>query len=165
VTLELGKLCDMKNAVFIITLLLSSVAWAGEPINLTIQQTRELYIALSALDGYDKVVKDGANEKIVKTPYVFGGGLRLAIGRNLLAIAPTVQAFDKANRELALQYSNGKDKLEGEPLVKFQNESQKMGEAKTTADLIKIKPSELKLDENPIPGSAIAGLQAILTND
>jgi hypothetical protein len=154
----------MRSLILIAALLLSTAAQA-ENVSLTVQQTRELYVALSSLDGYDKIVKDGASEKVVKTPYAFGGGLRLAIGRNLLAVSPTVQASIKASRDRFIQLSNGKDKLDGEALVKFQAESQTMQDARASLDVIKIKPTELKLDENPIPGSVIAGLQAILTND
>jgi hypothetical protein len=154
----------MRSLILVAALLLSTAAQA-ESVSLTVQQTRELYVALSSLDGYEKIVKDGASEKVVKTPYAFGGGLRLAIGRNLLAVSPTVQVYDKSSRELFTQFAGGKDKLEGEGLVKFQAEAQKMQDAKASVEVIKIKPAELKLDENPIPGSVIAGLQAILTND
>jgi hypothetical protein len=121
----------MRSLILVAALLLSTAAQA-ESVSLTVQQTRELYVALSSLDGYDKVVKDGASEKVVKTPYAFGGGLRLAIGRNLLAVSPTVQAYDKANPRTLHSVSNGKDKLEGEGLVKFQAEAQKMQDAKAT---------------------------------
>jgi len=155
----------MRVAIAIATIFIASAAWAGnavESIDMTNAQARELFIALSNLDGYDRVVKDGASEKVAKTPYQFGGGFRLAVGRNLAAAKSVVDPFDTAQKALFLQYANGADKLSGDAQVKFSTELDKLLAAHVRLELVKFKSDELKLNDNPIPGTVIQGLQPIL---
>lgn len=151
---------DVKHAA-LAGLLLCSPAYAE---SLTNEQALGIFGALSALDGYEKVLKDGASEKAVKVPYDFGGGLRLVIAQDMVALKPKVDAYTTAHNALIMQLSNGKGDFKDNPKgeIEAQDQTLTMLSAKIDVGLTHIREPELKLDENRIPPSILAGLLPIL---
>ena len=77
-------------------LLLSSPAFS-ESISLSVSEALNAQVALAALDGYDKVVKDDrGQEKAVRVPYVLDGKVRMAIAQDLGALKAILAAFQVA---------------------------------------------------------------------
>lgn len=149
-----------------VALIISIHPARAEPMTLTVAQIRDLFIGLSGLDGYARVVKDGEREQVVRMPYSFSGGTLLALAKNTDSLKPVVQQFDSARSRLLLQLSGGTGKLtdgtseHADYLVQLNA----MLEKEQTIDLVKIKDEELGLmppKSNPIPPSVLSQLSPI----
>lgn len=125
-------------------------------MKLSIRKMEEIASGLTALDGYQK---DG---KIY--PFELSGTLRRIIGRNLAALRREIKPAQAARDGLINQMSDP-DKP-GQVMVSklgtFALEEQKLFDAEEEVSLTMLKASELKLETNPIPGSALASLDALL---
>lgn len=115
-------------------------------ITLSVNEMLGLSNALMALDGHDRVTKDGAREVIVKESYKFGPGFRLAVARNMTVLRHFIIDTQSVARSL------GEDK----------QAIDKLGTEKHGIELIPIEELELKLDVNEIPPSVLSGLSPIL---
>jgi hypothetical protein len=134
-------------------------------MKLTIAQVTDLLEAHKALDGFDRVVKDGATEKIVKQPYEIGFGFSLLIAENVEALTDVVKRFNKERDKRVLKYSGGETSLQlpaGSDAAKaFSKEMLEASEVLHDVDLHLIDFNELKGDVNKYPPSVLAGLMPV----
>ncbi len=151
-------------AVFLVCLPLTAAAQASKTKEIVMPLGRfiELANAIAALDGVDRIIKDGANERVQKdtTIYKFGVGFRVAMSRNLTAIKPIVEAYNKELGDLRSQVGEIK---EGSPaLARLNDENRRLLAVEQRASLFTFQEAELKLDVNPIPVSVLSGLDPII---
>jgi hypothetical protein len=121
------------------------------------------FAALSALDGRQKIVKDGGEEKVVVEPYTFTGATRMAIARNMSALAAEQKSYNEARIGLIKQFSNGADQVPADKMGEFTEEVQKLLEADCPDIKIKkLTEADLNFAVNPLAPSVIAGLLPML---
>jgi hypothetical protein len=160
----------MKSRIIFICAVLISLSGVGHAaeekkvLKLTGEQMMILVNGLTALDGYDRIIKDGAIEKTGHESYKLGCGLRLLIGRDLTALRAAMQPIYDAQRALLFEKSNntGEVKPDSPEEKQFNMESFKIMLSTAEIELYPIPTKELKLDENPIPGSVLSSLGLIL---
>ena len=116
-------------------------------IPLKISEIREIYNALTQLDGYNMAVKDKDREKIIHVSYDIDGEVRWDIGTNLKVLRPYVDQFEKTRKGIVKQISGGasikEDDLVG--LEKFQEEIDKvLDKTEDIEGLTKLKKADLK---------------------
>lgn len=128
----------------------------------TIEQCQLVNIGLQQLDGYDRVVKDGQNERVVRQTYNLGPGLRLSIARNMEKLRRVDASLRQARLGVLQQFSGGESKVPDGNLIAYQAEDRKLMDAPCGEDLIRIKLDELKLSENPVPASVLSVLLPIV---
>jgi hypothetical protein len=144
-----------------------------EKLTLPVSQLSDLLTGLNALDGRDKVIREGALERVVKVEYELDAGVRLAIGRDIMALRQVMQVGQAENQKIRsgfiaagrLKFSVDGQRVEGEGLAEFNEKAQAILDATADCDLYKLKASDLKLEKNPIPGTVIGSLQPILMDD
>lgn len=149
-------------------------AGAEEKKPLTVAEALSLLQALRNLDGRIVVVKNGANESTVTLPWEFGSGtLRLRIARNVSALAGVERSLEEARQKIVaeiLQKMPSKDATAsiapGSPeFAAFSRQVSEALAAPAPVDLARIKASELRLDKNEIPVTALSALAPILDDD
>jgi hypothetical protein len=129
--------------------------------DLTVEQVVVVANGLAQLDGYEKVVKDGAQEKVVKVPYNFGGGLRWSIAGNLEKGRAVAKRYEDSRKAVFDQMAkDGKIPAEKEQV--FTDELRKILDKPADIQLDHFKRDELKTQENPIPGSVLSLLLPIV---
>lgn len=130
-------------------------------MKMKISEASALLSALSALDGYERVIKEGGNEKSVRDSYKLGPA-RLTIARNIRALREVVEDFQRAQNALIIEESGGTGsvdpKTNPEGAARVAVEIQKMVETEHAIALLPISEADLKLDVNPIPPSVLASL-------
>jgi hypothetical protein len=160
-------------------LLMTSLLIAGSPAGaqdrkpLTVGEAMNMLAALRNLDGRPTVMNQG----IVVVPYDFGSGaLRLRISRNIAALAEIEKSTEESRqaiiREILRKMPPGPDgkapvKLDpGTP--EFEDFSKQYGTVLAelvNVSLTRIRASELKLDKNEIPATALNALVPIFDDD
>lgn len=130
--------------------------------HLTFDQVRDLIGGLVALDGRQRVVKDGQQERIVPQEYDLAPGIRLVIAQNLLRAKNTFAPLQPAFAAVQRQFADANGKVPDERLVEFNLAVRKLQDSLTDADFIPIKYEELKPSVNNFPPSVIAALLPIL---
>ncbi len=134
----------------------------------TIQQLNDLYQAFTALDGQTHVLKDEAakTEKAILVPYKFGGKVRWNIAKNLSILKRHNEDFSKARDGLILELSDGTGSIDQEDGALISQLNAKLQEllAETTevTGLLTLTLDDLNLDTNPVPGSVLAVLSALV---
>jgi len=152
----------MRAVIFALAFLtLAAPASAADAPSLTVEQVIQIGNGIAALDGYDKIVKDGASEKSVHVPYQFGGGLRLLLASDLDKARTVIKRYQDAVQALfsAMQKDG---KIPDASLAQYTAEQRKMLDQPADVQLARIKADELKLSENPIPSSVLSNLVPIL---
>lgn len=157
----------MKLKIILLTTWLCALSFTAyaEPVKLSIEKADKLLSGLLALDGYEKVVKDGGSERPVKVVYDLSGRLRLLIAKDIDVLSPAIRRFSKTRQELvgAASVATHKIPVEGTPeFVKLSKDVQDMLDSEEQFDLLKIKEEELKLDANPISASVLSQLSPVL---
>jgi len=127
----------------LITIGLSAPAFAAE-ISLPVNDIVAIGNALVSLDGYDRSVKDGTQDRVIKEPYKFSPGVRLTIARDLTAVKAVVADVQATARGLD-KAAIDKLGLEKQPIV-----------------LAPILTKDLSLDQNPIPPSVLSALNPVI---
>lgn len=128
-----------------------------------------LYNALSLLDTYPKVIKQGESESVSQVPYSFSGKLRWNITKNLNLLKPHVEDYSKVRDSLIKQFT-----AEGETTIdqkanptgwkSFVEENEKLGANEVEfSNLLKLNVDELLKDSNPVPASVLSALDSLLT--
>jgi hypothetical protein len=138
-------------------------------LKLTLGKAIALNAALRALDGHQRVVKQGENEQTVTVSYKLTGAVRKAVRRNLVALEPEIDIHNEAVSGKFRELANGHDRLdpnvpeEAIKIAQFTREQEHMLKEETDEmKLVEIAESALDLDANPIPGTVLAGLSPIL---
>jgi len=131
-------------------------------MKLSLESIIRLNVGLSQLDGYDKIVKQGETERVVRVYYKLTAGFRLAMAMNLDRLQPIVSAYNKARNNIILELSEGSGKVPDDKNAEFNSQDVDILDEIHTIKLTKIKENELDLDNNPIPVSTLALLKVLL---
>lgn len=119
----------------------------------------ELSNALSALDGYEKIVKDGEKERGVRGPYKFGGGLRMTNGTNIKALADIVDTHGEAQKDIFNALRGDEDYIQdADDQARLAARLNELKPHPVEVEQRTISEDELRLDINPIPGTVLANL-------
>ena len=138
-------------------------------MKLKVRQILEIYAALQMLDGYEKPVGKGDEQKTIRVSYQFSGKTRKKIARNMTQLRIEVDEFSTASDALFRQLSGGKetldpnDKKEASQIGEFNRQKIEMMNEET--DELKLKlftDDEFDLDKNPIPGTVYAALLPLI---
>src|SRR5207253_553833 len=97
-----------------------------DQMKLTMEQVLTIAAGLRALDGLERIVKDGERERVVREPYQLGGGLRLAIARNLNRLDAAQSAYQKARSDLVFAMADANGQLSPARMAEFAFEERKM---------------------------------------
>jgi len=125
----------------------------------------DLLTGLSSLDGYERVVKDGSNEKVMREFYTLKGGLRLTIAKNMNCLQVLAKAIRDARNGLIREHADGGDRVPPGKMVEYGEQERVLLDTEHEVDLETIRLSELSLDKNPIPVSVIALISPLLEDD
>ena len=132
---------------------------------LKLTQIRDVNLALSQLDGYNKLTKDGDNEKVIFISYDFDAKTRWNIARNLTILKSYIEDFDKV-RTSTIKSISGKQSIDKEDvsgLEKFTDEINKVLTSEVELEKIfTFKKESFKIDKNPIPSSLLTMLQPVI---
>lgn len=135
---------------------------------LTNAEALSLLQALRTLDGRQVIVKQGTNESVVMQPWDFGSGtLRLRIARNITALAAVEKTVDEARQGVVKELLKTTTAIApGTPADdSFRVQIGEILKEGAQVDLSRIKASELRLDKNEIPVTALSALTPILDDD
>ena len=122
------------------------------------EQVVSLLGGLQALGGYDRVIKDGAGERVVHDTYKLGAGLRRVIGKNIAELMRVNADTVEAQRALIAEY--GMIDKGSTVEAKYNVELMRLLEMRDEVELITISAGEL--DEHLIPGPVLGVLDDIL---
>jgi hypothetical protein len=144
---------------------------------ITNAQALSLLSALRNLDGHIVVIKQAGQDQTVMVPWEFGSGtLRLRIASNVTALVAVEKSVEDARQSIVKEVlskmpaaEDGKPRAaipNGSPEFDvFQKQYADMMNAPAQVTLARIKASELKLDKNEIPVTALSALVPILDDD
>jgi hypothetical protein len=141
----------------------------ADPVTITVQDAAEILSGCTALDGRDRVVKDGEREKIIKEPYKFNGGFLLAIAKDTIRLREIITAYQTAHNAKIVELSGGSGSVDpnSDAGKKLSIADAEMLATKQPVDLIMINEKELNLDppnNNQIPPSVLANLSKIIVD-
>jgi hypothetical protein len=133
----------------------------AEPMKLTVNQAYSVSVGIDQLNkGATQIIKDGAKETQVQTPFVFGTGFRVALAVNAShisdAIGPAQRALKAARERLAPNAAE----LDAEQRKEIDAEVEKTGAQILEIELTPITEDQLALDKNS--GLTAATIQALL---
>lgn len=177
-----------KLASAVLTVVLLAIPALAEPASkpspppakqITVAEALSLLAGLRNLDGHVVVVKQNGQDVTVIQPWDFGSGvLRLHIAWDLDILSKVETAANKSHdtiiREILDKMPAGKDGARPTSIPQGTqqfDDLQKQWQAvldqpaEGAEHLLKIKASELKLDKNEIPVTALAALTPILVDD
>lgn len=146
-------------------------AFAADTKPLTVGQALSMLSALRNLDGRMIVIKQNGADATIMQPWDFGSGtLRLRIAKNVTALAATEAAVETSRQNIIKELSKGLKP--GASIVPntpeweaFMQQYADVMASPASVDLFRIKASELKLDKNEIPITAISALAPIIDDD
>jgi len=151
--------------VFGLLLAMTTFAQAQETRKLTYEQASALFGALQSLDGHQRVVKDGQQERIVQEPYDIAPGLRLVIAQDMLKAKAAVGTLQVAFAAVQKQFVGADGKVPDDKLVAFNVEVRKLQQEMSDEQFTPIRYEELKPSTNNFPPSVLAGLMPVLVID
>lgn len=131
----------------------------AEKDNLTVEQALNVAAGLGQLVSYDTVDKEG---KPAKGYYKFSADLRFIIAINIDLGTRVQTQFRNANNEIAMQLSGGIGAVPPEKKGAYDVEIAKLFAAPSRVGFVHIKLSDLKLEENPIPGPVLSLIVPII---
>lgn len=141
---------------------------------ITVAQALSILVALRNLDGHIVIVKQGGVDNTVMVPWDFGSGmLRLKIANNMTILSLSEKAANDARQSIVKEVLKtmpaGARTIEPNTaeMDEFTRQYNEVlaGPAPGTQDLSRIKASELRLDKNDIPVTALSALTPILDDD
>jgi hypothetical protein len=129
---------------------------------LKISQVNELKQAISGLEGVKRVVGDSW----ILEPFKFSGKTRWNLAKNLSILSSAVERYEKVKNDIILQVTGGVGIIE-------ENDHAKMAEfvkllspileaEEDFPGILKIKESDLNLDQNQIPLAVLKSLSLII---
>lgn len=138
----------------------------AEKMTFTIEQMLTLSSGLNGLNGYEQVVKEGERERSVRRVFDFAPGTIMAIVKDALAIEGALKPFNTTRQQI-ISAINETDaaKPEDQRNQELYDKLKPILAEHHEVDLTKLKASELKLDKNPIPISAMVALAPIVEDD
>lgn len=138
---------------------------AINPSGLTLNDCLTVLTGLNALDGYQVVVNAGKpNEQVIVRSYEFSNGdLRGDIADNIATLTAIQKTAQEAQAQIFRDVAKGETEIKpGTPQVtEYDRQLKELTTRSCSAQLKKIKTSDLKLNKNEIPGSVLAALDKI----
>lgn len=132
---------------------------------LTINDCLVILSGLNALDGHQVIVNAGkANESTLQLPYEFGNGaLRGDIADNIAALTIVQRTSQDAQSKIFYDVAKGETEIKPgtQQGIEYDKQLRELTARPCSAQLKKIKTSDLKLDKNEIPASVLAALDKI----
>ncbi len=129
------------------------------PTDLTVEQALNVAAGLEQLSGLDVVI-DG--KPMGKAWYKFSGDVRILIAVNIEVGRAVQQRFSTARNAIIMQMSDGTGRVAEEKAPLMTVEVDKLMKAPARAGYSRMKMSDLRLDENPIPGPVLSLVLPIL---
>lgn len=154
------------NRIFIAVFgLLPTLAIAQDGAQITIAEAIATRGALAALSGgYQKIIKDGANEHAIQTQYEFSPGVRAAIARDIVRLQAVLQpAMMEAQQALKAICPTGLTKCPDDAAEAYRKEEAASLKRTLVVDFVRLTEQDLALDKNPIPPETLAALGAAAT--
>ncbi len=148
-----------KTLLVLATLVACSGAVAADNPPVTVEQALNISAGLRALDSYQARDKEG---KPYASPYNFSGVTRMNIATNIDRVGAVLKTYQATLNEVIKTMSGGTGTVPGDKMANYNVEVLKMLAAPAGVSLAKIKEADLKLDENPIPGSVLGLLLPII---
>ena len=148
--------------VFLAGLIYPAGAQDTKPQPLTYEQALQVDQGLHALDGYQRIIKDGQQEKVAVELYKFGPGLRVQIGLAIAKLDPITREFQDQNNKLIQKYSDGETEMSAKHLQDYLAAFKALKGTSTGLIIPHITIKELDLEHNPIQGTVIGLLSPIL---
>jgi hypothetical protein len=137
-------------------------------MKLTANSALLLLNGLAQLDGYDKVVKDGDSEKIVKTGFTLSAKTKLAIALTRKRVGDFVNpVFEQRNALLRNLADGGETLTDQVKIEEFKKQEKELLEAEEEIQITTITTDDLQLDnENNrnISPSIILMIEAALSD-
>lgn len=123
---------------------------------------------LNEIDGKRQVVLNAGkpNQQVIETPYEFASGkLRFDIAKNIAALSTVQRRVEEARQKVFHEVA--KEDTEIKPntpkAVEYDQKVRQIGEQPCPiGELVRIKASDLKLDQNEIRAGALAAISRIL---
>lgn len=123
--------------------------------------------ALNALDGHQKIVKDGGVEKPVFVAYKFSVNVRMTIARNMAKLNAEQKAYQEARNGFIRELSGGGEKVPEDKLPEFRKYDAAILEGECEdLKLTKLTMEDLNLGTNEeLPNSVVAALLPLLDDE
>lgn len=162
--------CALSYAVSITAFVIAAASGADKPPAFSNAQALSMLQAHRVLDGRQVIVKQGDVDIIVPQSWDFGSGtLRMRVARNITALVAVEKTLDDARIGIVKEIitTRGvKAILPGSlELDEFQRLYGAVLADGAQVDLSRIKASELRLDKNELPVTALSALAPILDDD
>lgn len=119
--------------------------------------------ALAALDGYERMYREGETERVARVPYNLSWDLRMTLGENKDALERAIEAYLKCRNEIITRHAGGKRRVDPSNLAAVEacaEEVLALDEKDIVFECAPIDFDELKgkAEVNPIPPSVLAAL-------
>ena len=134
-------------------------------MKLSLHSVRTVHSALQSLDGYERVIKEGAGERVVHVAYRFDGRTRVKIALALGAMESHLGALQTTANGLIREISEGQERIDAgnaEQVARYNAEMNAALEHEVACELDPLTFDELLRDDNPIPGSVLAALSPLI---
>ncbi len=144
-------------------------------MKLQIKQALTILAALKSLDSYEKQVGNTS----ARVPYSFNGKVRWNIAKNI-GILERVDADTTKARDKIIQQASGggnsipspdsvsedqREKIQAQHTEFAKNLNELLNGEDEIAGLLKIKATDLNLDQNPIPPATLSILSPLIDDD
>ncbi len=143
-------------------------------MKLTLARALQIHRGIAALDAGHEMTVDG---KSARRPFKYGATVHFPLQQNAAALAPHIEAYQKASKALFAEVAEPYTDEKGEPkqrvpagqLAAYTAQIEKLLEQVVQVKLFQIKLSDLKVgtdeDKNPISVQAFTDLRPILRDD
>lgn len=125
---------------------------------LTINQCSVLLGAHKALDGIERVVKEGEGERVVRQSYKIPFSMRLALAENIEILEGHIRRFEAQRLKLFNSHADGKTELSGDALTAFGKVMEEAVNHEEEMDLRLIDFADLGKADDPFPPSVLSAL-------
>lgn len=144
---------------------------------ISVAQAMSLLQAMRNLDGRVVIIKQNGVEGAVQQPWDFGSGaFRMRIANNTTALAAVERSLEETRQAIVRELLKGAPpEADGKPATsiapgtpQWEELQRQYGEAlnaPASVTLSRIRASELRLDRNEIPVTALSAMAPILDDD
>lgn len=167
----------LRLATALAALLVVSTAAAqpkAKEVSLPLGRLIGLANAIVALDGPERVVREGDKERVIKDvlAYKFAPGFKTSMGRNLTALKVVVESYEKEINEVRdrmlleckCKFDDGSDKAKLQ-LDKLNDANRALMAVLQKVSLMTFNEGQLDLKNNNIPVSILSGLDPIIEGE
>jgi len=121
--------------------------------------TRAIIALVNALNVFDQ----GAEKaEAGKRPFKLANGARMILSKNLMRVEGIVSAYQKERNAMILLHADADGKLEGKAAIEFNALDNMLMDWLHEVELVAIRETDLRLDDNDIPVTVVAGLAPVI---